>query len=237
MATCVRQGHTGAEYFDYIRSVESDRRAREAFLELGVALVPPGGTVFDFGAGPGIDAKFFAERGFNVRAFDVDPAMCEFFTEYCAEFMAQGRVVLERGSYREFLARPETSSPADLVISNFAPLNLVDDPHELFAKFHALTHANGRVLASVINPYFLDDAKYPWWWITLPRLRRDGCLFMPGPRQPHMRRLPGNFATLSAPYFKLTGVHRGLPGRSGRSSWLGTARARFLFLVFEKTAT
>jgi hypothetical protein len=56
------------------------------------------------------------------------------------------------------------SRGADLVTSNFAPLNLIDALPELFAKFHALTAPNGRVLASVLSPNFLGDLKYRWWW-------------------------------------------------------------------------
>ena len=50
------------------------------------------------------------------------------------------------------------------MISNFAPLNLVDDPAVLFAKFHALTAPNGMVLASVLNPFHWEDMKHRWWW-------------------------------------------------------------------------
>jgi hypothetical protein len=55
-----------------------------------------------------------------------------------------------------------------------------------------------------------------------------------------MRRRPADFDALSAPYFRLAGVFRGLPGprkAGGRESWLGLAGARFLFLLFEKVAT
>jgi len=42
----------------------------------------------------------------------------------------------------------------DLITSNFAPLNLIEDLPELFEKFHALTGPGGRVLASVLSPVF-----------------------------------------------------------------------------------
>jgi SAM-dependent methyltransferase len=240
--------HTGEAYFKHIISLESDRRARAAFHDCVLRTAPRGGALFDFGAGPGIDARFFAELGFTVDAYDVDPAMCEFFAEHCRDLIEEGCVTLQRGSYADFLTRqaPRTGRRADLIISNFAPLNLVDDLAELFSKFHALTTPSGQVLASVINPYCWDDMKYRWWWRKLPSLWRSGYYLMPGPQAPHLRRGLADFAAQSLPYFSLTHIFRGLPERSGRSSegmgvvsarryaWLHLRRARFMFLLFGK---
>src|ERR1700724_3014253 len=152
----------GAEYFRQITSLRSDRRARSAFQDLVLRIAPPGAALFDFGAGPGIDARFFAERGFLVRAYDVDPKMREFFTAYCRDLIDSGCVTLDCGDYREFLSRKTAVAgrPADLVISNFAPLNLVDDLHELFAKFHTLTGPHGPGLASVLNPSLIGAMRH-----------------------------------------------------------------------------
>jgi SAM-dependent methyltransferase len=237
----------GAEYVKQITSLESDRRARSAFQNLVLRIAPPGAALFDFGAGPGIDARFFAERGFAVEAYDVDPRMCEFFAEHCRDLIASGRISLDRRGYREFLARefPDSGRRADLVVSNFAPLNLVDDLHELFAKFHSLTGPNGKLLASVLNPYFIGDMKFRWWWRNALRLWRDGHFFMPGPQAPHFRRRPANFGALSSPYFRLTRVFGGLTpyrrqhsnavdaSRGGRNAWIHAA-SRFMFLLFER---
>jgi SAM-dependent methyltransferase len=239
---------TGAEYVRQITSLESDRRARSAFQDLVLRIAPPGAALFDFGAGPGIDARFFAECGFPVEAYDVDPKMREFFTAYCRDLIDSGRVTLDGGTYREFLTRKTATAGhrADLIISNFAPLNLVDDLHELFAKFHELTGPDGKVLASVLSPYFIGDMRYRWWWRNAPRLWRDGHYFMPGPQAPHIRRRLADFIALSSPYFKLASVFRGLPSyraqHSGgvnsssgsRYAWCRAATSRFMFLLFEK---
>jgi SAM-dependent methyltransferase len=240
--------HTGEEYFKHITSLEPDRRARAAFQQAVLGTAPEGGALFDFGAGPGIDARYFAERGYTVEAYDVDPAMSEFFAEYCRDLMEQGCITLQRGSYPDFLSRqvPRSGRRADLVISNFAPLNLVDDLGALFAKFHALSAPNGRVLASVINPYSWDDMKYRWWWRRLPELWRHGFYVMPGPQAPHVRRGLAHLAAHAFPYFRLARVFRGLPAASGgmqggidaatarRFACLHLRGARFMFLLFDK---
>ena len=110
------EAHAGAEYVRAIQQHESDRRAREAFQSLALSHVPPGGTIFDFGAGAGIDARFFAERGLLVRVYDNDFRMRRYLTQTCRDLIDAGRVVPETGEYSDFLARtPNLDAPrADL---------------------------------------------------------------------------------------------------------------------------
>jgi len=239
----------GAEYVRLINTNDSDRRARTAFRDLVLDIAPPGGALFDFGAGPGTDARFFAERGFTVDAYDVDPRMREFFVQHCRDLVDSGRVTLDCGTYQEFVTRRErdTVHRVDLVISNFAPLNIVDNLSELFEKFHALTVPEGRVLASVLSPCFIGDMRFRSWWRAAPRLWRDGQLFLPGPQAPYYRRLLRHFRAVSAPHFRLSRVFGGLPPsggghsidvdleREGGFAWLRLARCRYMFLLFEKT--
>ncbi len=238
----------GAEYVDQITAQKSDRSARSAFRDLVLSIAPPGAKLFDFGAGPGFDARFFAERGFTIDAYDVDPRMRAFFADHCRDLIDSGRVTLDGSAYQEFLTRriADGTRRADLVISNFAPLNLVDDLRELFGKFHALTGPKGKVLASVLTPCFISDMRSLLWWRGAPRLWRDGQLFLPGPQAPYYRRLLCTFRTVSAPHFSLSRVFRGMPPsrarhsngidlrRNGRFAWLHIARCRYMFLVFEK---
>ena len=224
----VQRTPAGAEYVNQINAHDADRRTRAAFRDLVLGIAPPGAMLFDFGAGPGIDARFFAERGFTIDAYDVDPRMREYFTDHCRDLIDAGNVTLKSGSYRNFLARklPEHARRADLIISDFAPLNLVDDLPELFAKFAALTDSHGKVLASVLNPCFIGEMRTRWWWRRAPRLWRAGQLFMPGPQAPHYRRLLRHFRTVSAPHFRLTRVFCARPP---------LLRCRYMFLLFEKT--
>jgi SAM-dependent methyltransferase len=239
---------SGTEYVEQITALESDRRAREAFLDLVLRVAPPGAALFDFGSGTGMDARFYAERGFKVAAYDVDPQMCEFFAEHCRDLIEAGRVTLDSGDYRDFLSRGKAGGvrAVDLVTSNFAPLNLIDDLHALFAKFHALTGPEGRVLASVLSPYFLGDLKYGWWWRNSLRLWRTGHFSVPGVQAPIVRRRLADFAAQSAPYFTLKRVFRGMPSSKDRNDTgvdvnggalypgLRVSTCRFMFLLFEK---
>jgi SAM-dependent methyltransferase len=233
----LRHTPAGAEYVDQITAQESDRRARSMFRDLVLRMATPGARLFDFGAGPGIDARFFAERGFTVDAYDVDPRMRAFFTQHCRELIDSGQITLDGRSYREFLAHAAAGGgrAADLVISNFAPLNLVDDVHELFGKFSALTGPKGRILASVLSPWFIGDLRSRMWWRDAPRLWRDGEVFLPGPQAPYYRRLLRHFRTAAAPHFRMSRVFCSSndPGE-GRFAWLNAPTCRYVFLLFDK---
>ena len=239
---------TGAEYVKQITALESDRRARAAFWDLVLRIAPPGAALLDFGAGTGIDARFYAEHGFAVTAYDVDPKMCEFFARHCRDYIDAGRITLDTGSYQQFLDRKSARAGGDidLVTSNFAPLNLVDDLHELFAGFHALTSPTGKVLASVLSPYFIGDIRYRWWWRNALRLWRYGRFSVAGAQAPIVRRRLADFASQCSPYFTLTRVIPGLPPTReanasgiageglGRYTWARLLSCRFMFLFFEK---
>lgn len=236
-------GHivTGAEYVEQVTARRSDRRARAAFRDLVLSIARPGATLFDFGAGTGLDAQYYAAHGFNVVAYDVDPRMRDFFAEYCQDFIRERRIAFESGDYREFLARESLSGgrQADLITANFAPLNLIEDLNGLFAKFHAISPPGGQILASVLSPYFLGDLRYPWWWRNLPSLMREGRFSVPGAQAPIVRRGLADFAAASAPYFSLRSAFRGSPARRRRAlngrlggAWLGMTTSRYMFLVF-----
>ena len=241
--------HTGAEYVTAITARESDRQARSAFRELVLSLVLPGGAVLDFGAGAGLDARYFAERGLRVRAYDNDPRMRAFLAQYCRDFIEGGRIELQTGSYEDFLAGSQAGEGrVDLVVANFAPLNLIADLPALFARFHALTVPGGIVAASVLNPYYIGDARYRWWWRNLPRLWRLGRYAVRGGEGDIIRRSPADFAAQSAPWFVLERLFRGLPPRDSREAagiewWPGRGGAgwrlsscQFMFLAFRRTA-
>jgi len=242
--------HTGANYVRAITARESDRRARSAFRALVLSLAPPGGALLDFGAGTGLDSRYFAECGLEVRAYDNDPQMCSSLRSHCGDLIASGRVSLETGSYPQFLARASRSTDRriDVVVANFAPLNLIDDLRALFARFDTLTAPDARIVASLLSPYYIGDMRYGWWWRGLPRLWRSGRYSLPASGGTVVRRSLTDLAAQCEPSFTLERVLRGLPPRDAREAagidwrdrrrgeWLSLSGSRFMFLVFRKRA-
>jgi SAM-dependent methyltransferase len=238
----------GADYVAAITTLDSDRCARAAFQKLTIETVRPGAPLFDFGAGPGIDARFYAERGLPVTAYDVDPRMGEFFASHCGDLIRAGRAALHIGRYEDFIAGRIMPGEArfELVTANFAPLNLVADLHALFARLAALTNPTGQVLASVLSPYFVGDLRYGWWWKNAPRLLRDGRFAVPGAQAPIVRRTLRDFSEQCAPYFSLERVFAAPPPFRKQSAAcsavtvdspfarLRVLGSRYLFLLFRK---
>jgi SAM-dependent methyltransferase len=227
----------GAEYVSAINARASDRRYREAFQRLALRLAPAGQVLLDFGSGPGIDARFYAGHGRRVLAYDIDERMNEYFASHCRDLLASGAVRLQGGGYPQFLASaaPEAAERASLVTANFAPLNLIDDLPQLFAKLASLTAPGAAVLASVLNPYFAGDLRYRWWWRNLARLLLESRYAVPGAQGPIWRRRLADYARACAPHFQLSQVYAGTDFPAcARAGWLRLGSCRFMFLLFRK---
>jgi SAM-dependent methyltransferase len=232
---------TGEDYSAAILSGRADRTARRAFQATVVRIATAGATILDFGAGTGIDAKTYAERGYRVLAYEPDPRMCEAFRRYCRQGLQGQQIELLECDYRDFLSSELefAGRSIDLVTANFAPLNLVEDLNELFGRLRSITAPNARILASVLSPLFIGDIRYRWWWRNLPQMLRLGHFTFRGAAIV-TRRSPANLAALAAPYFTLAGVGRHLPkGRLHRKVtplWSPTLLAsRYTILLFEKS--
>jgi SAM-dependent methyltransferase len=233
---------TGDAYVRAISARAADRDARSEFQKTVLAIAPPRGRIFDFGAGPGTDAKFYAEHGFRVFAYDIDVEMCATFRVHCCEEITTERVTLIESPYDELLsgALLRNVRDIDLVTANFAPMNLVPDPQEAFETFHSIVADRGQLLLSVLNPSFIGDMRYRWFWTNRRQLWRDGHFVIrgSGPRNVVWRRSVGEFTKLSAAGFRLRKVLRGLPTppwwTAAPMRWLARPTSQFLFLLFDK---
>jgi SAM-dependent methyltransferase len=122
---------------------------------------------------------------------------------HCAPEIAAGTV-------REILMPPQ--GMLDAVTANFAVLNLVNDRPGLFRTLHRSMKPGGTILLSLINPYFLGDAKYPWWRANLGRLIGRGVYSVPGPAGSVDRITPRRLVAEAQPGYRLV---RTVPGVAG----------------------
>lgn len=234
---CTHVKLAGEIYTRAILANRADRLVRAAFQALVARILSPGATILDFGAGTGLDAKIYAECGYRVLAYDHDPQMCEAFRKHCHHALDARQIELLECDYQKFIASGSTlfSEPVNLVTANFAPFNLIDDVNELFGKLHALCVPKGRILVSVLSPFFYGDMRYGWWWRNLAELWHQGH-FTVGVIWTVTRRSPANFALLAAPHFHLAAIGRGQPGSPlYRRAPLSLTASRYMFLLFEKS--
>ncbi|GAA0696033.1 class I SAM-dependent methyltransferase [Dyella marensis] len=185
--------HTGAQYHQRFMSSPRDLAVRERFQRMALGLLATGDDILDFGAGTGIDAKAYAAHGHRTFVYEPAEPMREYLQIHCRDELAGGSVI-ELGSSLGCKVRAVTA--------NFAVFNHFADHTALFAQLSGVLGEGGFVLASMLNPYYLGDARYGWWRRNLPKLLRHGRYTFDTASGVH-RFAPGVVARAAAPYFRL----------------------------------
>ena len=207
--------HTGAQYHEFMQASPRDRAVRARFQRLALGLLPAGAAVLDFGAGTGIDAKAYAASGHPTFVFEPAQPMHDCLVRHCRDEIASAAVIT--------VASPLACS-VQAVTANFAVLNHVADHAALFEQLSRVVQHGGFVLASLLNPYCLADARYRWWRANLVNLVRHGRYAVPSEsRIP--RFTPRLVTRAAAPHFRLERlVTRGF----------GLAFERYMFLLLRR---
>lgn len=207
--------HTGEQYHQIFMSSKRDLAVRGRFQQIALDLLAKGGDILDFGAGTGIDAKAYVASGHRTFVYEPAESMREHLERYCQDEIAAGSV-LRLG--------PELGCKVQAVTANFAVLNHFAEHTALFAQLSGVVNKGGFVLASMLNPYYLGDARYSWWRKNLANLLRHGRYAFDTESGVH-RFSPGVVARAAAPYFRLERkVPRGL----------GMATNLYMFLLFRR---
>jgi SAM-dependent methyltransferase len=207
--------HTGEQYHQFFLSSRRDLAVRDRFQQAVLGRVAKGAELLDFGAGTGIDAKAYASNHHRTYVYEPSPSMRAHLEVYCRDEIANGSVI---GIDADLPCR------VDAVVANFAVLNHIADHAPLFAQLHAVVKPGGFVFASLLNPYFLGDAKYGWWRKNLLNLFRHGSYSFDTESGIH-RFAPRLLARAAAPHFRL---ERWLPRR------LGVLTDPYLFMRFRR---
>jgi Methylase involved in ubiquinone/menaquinone biosynthesis len=207
--------HTGEQYHKFILTSPRDQVVRDRFQKMALDLLPAGADVLDFGAGTGIDAKAYAASGHPTFVYEPAEAMREYLVQYCRDEIARGTLIA--------VASPLTCK-VQAVTANFAVLNHFADHALLFEELSRVVHQGGFVLANMLNPYYLGDARYGWWRANVMNLVRRGHYAIASESSIH-RFVPRVVARAAAPYFRLERlIPRGF----------GWATDLYMFLLFRR---
>lgn len=207
--------HTGEQYHEFMLGSPRDRAVRARFQQLALGLLPAGAAVLDFGAGTGIDAKAYAAHGHPTFVFEPAEAMRDCLVRHCRDEITRAAVVT--------VASP-LACRVQAVTANFAVFNHFADHVALFEQLSPVVQHGGFVLASLLNPYCLADARYRWWRADLLNLVRRGHYAIPSESRIH-RFAPRIVARAAAPHFRLERLApRGL----------GLAYELYMFLLFRR---
>ncbi|WP_266171458.1 class I SAM-dependent methyltransferase [Dyella subtropica] len=207
--------HTGEQYHKFILTSQRDRVVRDRFQKMALDLLPDGADVLDFGAGTGIDAKAYAANGHVTFVYEPSEAMREYMAQYCRDEIARETIIT--------VASPLTRKVQG-VTANFAVLNHFADHTSLFEDLSRVVAQGGFVLASMLNPFYLGDARYGWWRANAINLMRSGHYASPSESRVH-RFAPRVVARAASPHFRL---ERLTPRGFGLATHL------YMFLLFRR---
>lgn len=153
-----------AATYDRLMASPGARRMRRAFLGLVRESVTRPGPIVDFGCGTGIDARYWACTGYQVLAYDPSLPMLAALRRRCAASIRSGRVITVSGGADACLDAARSIAPIACVASNFGAFNHVDDPEPLLAAFAELLSPDGKIILSLLNPWYWQDVRSAWWW-------------------------------------------------------------------------
>src|SRR6266446_2074362 len=220
---------SAADYHEFMLASKFDRNIRTAFQRFALNLSSSGSSILDFGAGTGIDSKAYASHGHKVYAYDSSRDMRAYLSRYCRKEIDAGQVTVVELEYDAFLGlRRVCEESLDVITANFAVFNIVDDHARLFKVFDRWLSPNGVIFASLLNPYYIGDARYAWWWRNLGALIRTGRYSVGcGAGVSHrFALLP--LKNAANPYFRLDGILHGAMARPysiRQTALTGAARA------------
>jgi len=208
--------HTGEQYHNFMLASERDRAVRGRFQKMALDLLDENAGVLDFGAGTGIDAKTYSAHGHPTFVYEPSEAMRNYLGQHCQDEIVRKAIVS--------VASPSECN-VQAVTANFAVLNHIEDHAPLFEELSRTVSPGGFVLASMLNPYYLGDARYQWWRSNLTTLMRSGHYAIASESRIH-RFAPRVVARAAQPFFRLERITpRGL----------GLATHLYMFLLFRRT--
>jgi ubiquinone/menaquinone biosynthesis C-methylase UbiE len=141
--------------------------------------------------------------------------MSGYLEHYCSDEIARQSVIT--------VGSPLTCKVQG-VTANFAVLNHFADHTSLFEELSRVVQQGGFVLASMLNPYYLGDARYGWWRKNLISLVRHGRYAIQSESNIH-RFVPRVVAQAAAPHFRLERL---------TPSGFGLATDLYMFLLLRR---
>jgi SAM-dependent methyltransferase len=126
------------KYWDGAEAAHFDRRSRERARLAAAMISHSAGRLLDAGAGRGVAAAFFRERGFEVVALDISPHALA----YCRQRGVEARAA--------DLESDDVGGPYDVVLV-LEVLEHLEKPQETLIKLKNALSAGGEIIISMPN--------------------------------------------------------------------------------------
>jgi SAM-dependent methyltransferase len=148
---------------------------RQRIRALAEAQVAPGASILEINAGSGIDAAYFASRGYQVHATDIAPGMLAALAGKAAQPELAGRLTCAPLSFAEL--QNVEGGPYDLVFSNLGGLNCTADLAGVAGQLPEVLKPGGAIVWVIMPPlcpWELAQALRGNLKTALRRLAKDG---------------------------------------------------------------
>ncbi len=151
------QSSNVARAFDEIADIFNGQYENEITVKLRrriyrtvESLLPPGGSILDINCGTGIDASYFASRGFRVTGVDISPGMIRVAEE---KHGRNGGPSFRVGSFDNLSGI--LSEQYDLAFSNFGGLNCIQQLDNVGKQVARVLRSAGYFVAMVMPSFSL----------------------------------------------------------------------------------
>lgn len=115
-----------------------------------LTFLQPHHKILELNAGTGLDAVFFAQRGFAVHATDLADGMIIQLTRKVATLQLQDKITIQQCSFTEL--KKITAGPFDYIFSNFGGLNCLADLTQVTQALPRLLKPGGFVTTVIMPP-------------------------------------------------------------------------------------
>ena len=148
-------------YDDYDRENQTLTWMRQQVMEHVLKYMRPNDKILELNSGTGIDAEFFANKGFTIHCTDLSDGMIEQLRKKFSSGNFSDRITIQQCSFTELNKIGEKKF--DFIFSNFGGLNCIPDLRETTKFYPSLLNKKGRVCLVTLPPFC------PWEIIQLFR--------------------------------------------------------------------
>jgi len=121
---------------------------RARFREEILSQLKPGAAILELNCGTGMDALFFAEKGFKILATDNAPGMLEKLDQKIAFKNMKEEITTLRCSFNDI--RTIQNKKFDHIISNFGGLNCTNRLDQVLEQFSELLNPGGKATLMIM---------------------------------------------------------------------------------------
>lgn len=139
-----------SNYDEYDKSNPTLTWMRNLVMKHALNFLRPNDKILELNSGTGIDAQFFAERGFTVHCTDLSDGMVEQMKIKFSTGRFSGKISVQQCSFTELDKIGDRKF--DFIFSNFGGLNCIPDLKEVTKFFPSLLNKNGRVCLVILPP-------------------------------------------------------------------------------------